>query len=119
MAGFWIPWEIGLTSKREVLIISKSIGVSRREAAAICMEVWGWAQEQTIDGLIAGMNVADLSSIIGVEGIGEAMKAVGWIVESDNCLQFPNWDRFNSLPAKKRLSNAERQRKFKKQHRHL
>jgi hypothetical protein len=52
MAGFWIPWELGLSKKREVMIIARSIGVSRREAAAMCMEVWEWAQEQTLDGLI-------------------------------------------------------------------
>jgi hypothetical protein len=79
MAGFWIPWELGLSKKREVMIISRSLGVSRREAAAMCMEVWEWAQDQTLDGLIAGMCPIDVSDAVGIPGIGESMELAGWL----------------------------------------
>ena len=113
MAGFWIPWEHGLSRKREVLLIAKSLRVSQREAAAMCMEVWEWAQQQSIDGLVCGFAPADVSMAVGIPGIGEAMEAAGWLRNGVGNVQFPNWDRFNSKPAKARLLNAERQRRFK------
>ena len=111
MAGFWIPWELGLSKKREVMIISRSLGVSRREAAAMCMEVWEWAQDQTLDGLIAGMCPIDVSEAVGIPGIGESMELAGWLRNGDGNVQFPNWERFNSKSGKERLWAAERKRR--------
>ena len=111
MAGFWIPWELGLSKKREVVIIARVLGVSRREAAAMCMEVWEWAQDQTLDGLIVGVSPIDLSEAVGIPGIGEAMEIAGWIRNGDGNVQFPNWERFNSKSGKERLWAAERKRR--------
>jgi hypothetical protein len=109
-AGFWIPWEIGLSKKREVLLIARSLGVSQREAAAICMEVWEWAEGQSVDGLLHGLTPHDLDSAVNVQGIGTAMETAGWLVVSARAVQFPNWDRFNSRSGKARLMAAERKR---------
>lgn len=114
MAGHWIPWECGLTRKREIVMIARALDVSRREAAAQCMEVWEWAQEQSIDGLIVGMCAADVSETLGMPGIGEAMEACGWILNGDGNVQFPNWERFNGRPAKRRLLEAERKRRARR-----
>jgi hypothetical protein len=111
MAGFWIAWECGLTRKREVLLIAKRLKVSAREAAAMCMEVWEWAGDQSIDGLVVGLDPADVSAAVGISGIGEAMKQAAWIFHSDGAIQFPNWGRFNSRSAKQRLQAAERKRR--------
>jgi hypothetical protein len=116
MAGHWIPWECGLTRKREVVIIARSLEVSRREAAALCMEVWEWAQDQSIDGLIVGMNPGDISEAVSVPGIGEAMEGAGWLLRGDGNVQFPNWQRFNARSAKLRLQAAERKRRYDAQH---
>lgn len=112
MAGHWIPWEVGLTQKREVVIVARAMSVSRREAAAMCMEVWEWASDQSVDGLIMGMEPADISEAVSIHGIGEAMERVGWIRNGDGNVQFPNWDRFNARSAKARLLNAERKRRY-------
>lgn len=113
MAGHWIPWEFGLEKKREVIVIARKLGVSRREAAAMCMEVWVWASDQSIDGLIQGIDAACVSDAVGIEGIGQAMASdeCRWIVESDNCIQFPNWQRFNGRSAKSRLLKAEQNKR--------
>lgn len=110
MAGFWIAWEVGLTKKQEIFVISKKLGVSRREAAAMCMEVWEWAQNISIDGLIPGINASDVSEAVSVNGIGEAMEKVGWLLNGDGSVQFPKWDRYNGRSAKSRFLNASRVR---------
>ena len=110
MAGFWIPWELGLSKKREVMIIARVLGVSRREAAAMCMEVWEWAQDQSIEGVVHGFTAGDVSGATGIPGMGEAMLGAGWSMEFESGIQFPNWDRFNSKSAKERFLNASRVR---------
>jgi hypothetical protein len=112
-AGFWIPWECGLTKKREILLIARQLEVSPREAAACCMEVWEWAQSQSVDGVVPGLTGEDVSRAAGIGGVGEAMVDAGWIMESERGIQFPNWERFNARSAKARLMNAERQRRYK------
>lgn len=112
-AGFWIPWECGLTKKREILLVARELGVTPREAAACCMEVWEWAQAQSVDGVVAGLSAEDVSTATGIAGMGEAMRNAGWILESEGGIQFPNWERFNARSAKARLMNAERQRRYK------
>ena len=113
MAGFWIPWEVGLTKKREILVIAKTLKVSRREASAICMEVWEWAQNISTDGIIAGIDDGDVSEAVGVDGIGEAMSSVGWLLVGAHGVQFPKWDRYNGRSAKSRFLNASRVRQHR------
>jgi hypothetical protein len=115
MAGFWIPWEVGLTRKQEVLRISKRLSVTRRDAAACCMEVWEWANNQSIDGLMPGLTPADVSEAVAIPGIGEAMAAVGWLVVSDGAVQFPHWDRYNGRSARERFLIASRVRHHRAQ----
>jgi len=113
MAGYWIPWEVGLTRKREVMMIARKLGVSRREAAAMCMEVWEWASEQSVDGLIVGVESDDVSDAVGIPGIGQAMRDAGWILNGKGNVQFPNWDRFNAKSARSRFLSAARVREHR------
>jgi hypothetical protein len=113
MAGFWIPWECGLTRKREILIIANKLGVSRREAAAICMEFWEWASSQTTDGLLVGVSLSTISDIVGVDGFADSLLSVGWLILDGDVLQLPNWGRFNSQSAKKRLRLSENMRRWR------
>jgi hypothetical protein len=106
MAGHWIEWEKGLVRKPEVLRIAHRLGCTPQHAAACCMMVWEWAEDVTENGMIPGVTAADVSFAAGVEGIGEAMLAVGWLLETDDSLVLPNWDRHNTEPSKRRALKA-------------
>ena len=110
MAGQWIPWAVGLHQKPEVVRMAKACGVHPHEMAARCMIVWSWAQDQTVDGTVSGLTAADVSLSIGIPNIGESMQSVGWIVELEDGIAFPNWERFNGRPSKARMKAAERKR---------
>ncbi len=101
--------------KPEVIRIARALKCDTMRAAACCMVVWEWAEDATIDGLVAGLSVVDVSTAAGIPGVGEAMKAAGWIVESDGGVQFPNWDRHNAEPAKARALDALRKRVTRKE----
>jgi hypothetical protein len=113
MAGLWIPWEIGLERKREVLRMAVKLGLPATDVAGRCMVVWAWAQDQTEDGIVEGVSPAMVSAATGLPGIAEAMAEEGWLVWDGRFLTCANWDRWNGESAKKRVKNAERQRKYR------
>ncbi len=104
----WIAWQKGLTQKREVLVIASRLDVTRREAAAMCMEVFEWADSNTVDGYIEGVTAAQLSESLSLHGLGESMVSVGWIIEDNTGLTFINFDRWNGETAKERLRSGKR-----------
>jgi len=110
MAGHWIEWEKGLVRKPEVLRIARLMGCTPQHAAACCMMVWEWAEDVTENGIIPGITAADVSFAAGVDGIAEAMITAGWLLETDDSVVLPNWERHNGEPAKRRAVDAMRKR---------
>ena len=110
MAGHWIEWEKGLVRKPEVLRIARLMQCTPQHAAACCMMVWEWAEDVTENGVISGVTAADVSFAAAVEGIGEAMVAAGWLLETEDAIVLPNWDRHNGEPSKRRAVDAVRKR---------
>jgi len=125
MATDWIKWTKGLTRKREVLAIADRLGVSNREAAAMCMEVWEWADDNvTLASRLRNEDVTPVSRschapsvtkkcldvVIGVTGFAEVMAEVGWLESSDAGISFPNFERHNSQTAKSRALASIRQK---------
>jgi len=110
MAGLWIEWEKGLARKPEVLQLARILGSTPQHAAGCCMLFWEWTEDVTENGIIPGVTPADASFATGVEGIGEALLEVGWLIETDDGIVLPNWERHNGDPAKKRARNAQRMR---------
>jgi len=110
MAGDWIKWVKGLTKKREIAIIARAMGISRHEAAARCMEVWEWAGDQTINGVVPGVGL-ELVDGLTLPGFGAAMLAAGWLHADDDGIVIPNWTRHNDHSAKQRALDADRKRR--------
>jgi len=115
VADGWIAWQKGLTLKREVVAMANALGLDRRIVACLCMEVWEWADSNTENGHAVSVTNVTLDAVTNVTGFGRAMLDVGWLIEDAEGIGFPNFDRWNTRTAKKRLKDAERQR-FHRQH---
>ena len=79
--------DISVTGINEIVFKSCVIGG--------LLQVWGVARKHgVIDGLditVNPLSIADLDSVSGFPGFGEAMELVGWAVQEDNQLiRFPN-----------------------------
>ena len=107
----WIPYDKHLPRKAETFRLANALSISRREAVALCLEVWAWADSETADGNIPGLQPADLDEITGTPGTGDALVEAGWLIADKEGLIFPNFDRFNTAPAKRRLRDADRKRR--------
>src|SRR5678815_4356458 len=109
MASDWMKWVKGLERRGEVMRIARATKLSHWDAAARCMGVWAWTDDESTDGTIAGVDLSMIDDVVGKRGFGQAMKDAGWVIEN-NGLTFPNWDRHNSSTSKGRAQDARRKR---------
>ena len=112
MAGDWIPVSLDLPRKREVLIIASRLKWSRYEVVGRLVEFWAWVSTESVDGRIDGLSVDVLATIHGFDRrfLGVLLD-VGWLTQDEAGLIIPNFQRWLSHSAKRRLQAAERQRR--------
>lgn len=112
MAGDWVKWVKGLSKRREVIVLARKLGMSRREAACACMEMWEWADDETANGHILGATGEDIDLQLGLPGFALALQSpeVGWLRVNSQGITFPRWDRHNGESAKRRANDAAKKR---------
>lgn len=114
----WIAWSKGLCHRAEVLEIARQLNIDPRLAAACCMLLWEWADDETENGSVTKITLEALRGhadiVTGVPGFGGAFAKVKWVISDENGIFFPNWDRYNGPTAKTRMKNAKRQEKWRK-----
>ncbi len=115
MAGDWIAWQKGLARKPKVLFIARKTGQSRREVAATLAEFWEWADEQSEDGLLPHMSLADLRETIPetTKLFWDLVVKVGWLAIEPNGLRVPHFNDWNGESAKKRLRETQRKKAYR------
>lgn len=111
MAGDWIKWTVGLTRKREVIAIAAAMNLSRREVAAMLMEIWEWADANTSTGHVPSVTYVTLDEFVNCDGFAHSMSKEGWLVCGEDSVTFPNFTRHNGKSAKERALAADRKRK--------
>jgi len=90
MTGGWIPISVGLTEKAKVLRIARETGLSRFEVVGRLVHFWSWVQEQSSDGTLGGLTIADLRNVFGFDGrFWHALQTVGWLEDAGNGLVIP------------------------------
>lgn len=111
----WIPCEIALFKKREVLAIARQTRRSRHEVGGLLLDFWGWFSSQSEDGEMAGIGVDSLPSIIGADvKFWRVVVGAGWIKDNgDAGISIPNAERWVSNGAKARLQKNRRQARWR------
>jgi hypothetical protein len=115
MAGDFIMVEKATATKPEIFGIATALNISLDEAFAICIRFWIWCDDHLADGNAKNVTSALLDCYMGVTGFVDAMKSVGWLSEDDGILIIPNYDRWLSKNAKKRLDTNRRVTKHREQ----
>ncbi len=112
MAGDWIKWMKGLSRRREVIVLARKLGISRREAACACMEMWEWADGETANGHIKGATGEDIDRLVDLPGFATALLSseVAWLTVNSQGITFPRWTRNNGESAKRRANDAAKKR---------
>lgn len=111
MAGDWIPIDTTLPSKPEVVRIAKAWGKSCDEIVGMLVRFWVWAQAHTADGRLPGMTTEMLVEVVHVpHRLFDELQKVGWLSETEGGLSIPNFERWLSRGAKRRLLDRDRKR---------
>lgn len=110
----WIKVEVTTPDKPEVFKMADALGIDPDEVLGKLIRVWSWADQQTEDGNAVGVTRSLLDRLTNAKGFTDAMISVGWIVDVDGELLFPNFDKHNGQSSKKRALTAQRQDKFRK-----
>lgn len=96
--------------------------VMRNVTVGALVTVWGVTRHRgkryENDLIIHGASVSIIDDIADLPGFGEAMQHVGWVVQTEDGLKFPNFfEDYNSDPSvSTREKNAERQRRYREKH---
>ena len=104
MAGEWIPYDVCLPQKPEVLELVDTTGLPVDQVVGRLLMLWGWAALNSSDGT-ARMSIRLLSKVCGGdETFWSAVQDVGWLViDAENgTVGIPGWDARFSKAAKSR-----------------
>ena len=112
----WIKIETHTPDKAELRHIARLCGCSKADAFLAFFRVFVWLDEQTEDGHVDFFTIADADDIGELDGLGDALEAVGWITFSASGAVVSNWDRHNGQSAKRRCVDAERARRSRSRH---
>lgn len=104
MAGEWIPYDVCLPQKPEVLDLVDRTGLEVDQVVGRLLMLWGWAALNSSDGS-ARISVRLLARACGGdEAFWREVEAVGWLViDAENgTVGIPGWDARFAKAAKSR-----------------
>jgi hypothetical protein len=104
MAGEWIPYDVCLPQKPEVLDLVDRTGLEADQVVGRMMMLWGWAALNSRDGS-ARLSLRLLSKVCGGdEAFWFAVQDVGWLTidAEGGTVGIPGWDARFSKAAKSR-----------------
>jgi len=110
MAGEWIPYDVCLPQKPEVLEIQDATGVGTDAIVGRLVQLWGWAALNAEDGTFR-MTIGRLVRTFGGDAaFWTAVQDVGWLEINGEAgtVAIPGWERRFSQAAKTRALHSRR-----------
>lgn len=116
MAGDWIPIDVTLPFKPELARLSFLLRRPIDECVGTLVRFWIWCQAHTSDGHLSGMDIAMIAAASHVsKRFLAGMENVGWLEITETGCTIPNFDRWLSRGAKRRLRETEKKRRYREQ----
>jgi hypothetical protein len=108
MAGDWLKMRHDLPDDPAVIRLASLLEIDEDAVVGKLFRLWCWADRHTADGHAAGVGLGWVDRMARCDGFGAALVRVGWLVESDEGLTLPRFDRHCSDTAKARALDAAR-----------
>lgn len=108
MAGDWIKMRIDLADDPSVVAIAESTGLDEFGVVGRLHKLWSWADRHSIDGNALSVTGSWLDRYVSCDGFAAAMTAAQWLRQDGATLSFPNFERHNGEPSKKRALTNKR-----------
>lgn len=78
-----------LPNDPRVMLLAKSMGLTRREAFGAAAEAWAWLAAMAVDGIVPRTEPDTLDGVVDVPGFGQAMLAAGLVGTVNDGLVLP------------------------------
>lgn len=113
MSG-WIKMGVGLRRHPKVVRMAFALKADKLRVIGALHAVWCVFDEHSDDGHLDCYTLAIMDDEIGWRGFSAAMNAIGWLIETPEGLQAPDYEEHNGASAKRRALDA--QSKGKRRH---
>ena len=108
MAGDWIKFEAATPDKPEVWAIAEGLNIDPDAVVGKLLRVWIWFDQHTETGNAPSVSKLTLDRLVGVSGFAKAMIFYGWMIEKNDEITLPHFERHNGKTAKNRALTAKR-----------
>ena len=106
----WIKVNSNLRTSPKLVTVASRLSVTPVTAIGAICTAWMLADEHAGEsGLLKHINLQTLDTMIGVDGLAEAMAFVGWLEETEDGVQFVDYQEHNGSTAKTRALAQRRQ----------
>jgi hypothetical protein len=116
MAGDWIQMRVNLDTDPAVLEIAAMLGVDEYSVVGRLWKLWSWADQHVTDCNAIHVTRSAIDRIVGLSGFADALCKTSWLSGEDGAMCMPNLDRYNTLNAKRRAANRDRQARYRDRH---
>lgn len=118
MAGDWIKMRVALSTSPKVVRISSASNADecpqRVRVVGGLHALWCLFDQHSTDGKLAGYTLEMVDEVIGWPGFARSVADVGWLVQTPQGIEMPEFDTHNGAPAKRRAQEADRKRNVRK-----
>ena len=108
----WIKVMKGTPNKPVMAEIRRRCKCSKADAFLAFFELYCYFDDVTADGDIPFFKKLDADERGGLDGLGDALEAVGWMTFQPVGATVTDWEKHNGKSAKARMLNSERQNRF-------
>ena len=106
----WIKVNSNLRTSPKLVTVASRLSVTPVTALGAICTAWMLADEHAGEsGLLKHINLKALDTMIGVDGLAAAMAFVGWLEETEEGVQFVDYQEHNGSTAKTRALAQKRQ----------
>lgn len=116
MAGDWIQMRVNLDTDPAVLEMAAQLGIDEFSVVGRLWKLWSWADQHVTDCNAISVTRTAIDRIVGLSGFADALCKTSWLSGEDGAMCMPHLDRYNTMNAKKRAANRDRQARYRERH---
>ncbi len=103
-----------LRTSPKVRRMARQLGIEPAHVRGLLLDFWMWADEAASDdGLLPGLEPADVDDELGFAGFADAMLEASWLALEDDGLSIPEFDSYLGEKHRKRVKERQKKQRYR------